>query len=137
MAGPTQTEGSTMPRLSSIEKLTPEQQAQVDAIIRRHRYADLDGVKFELEELGIKTSRSAVHRYAQRLNESDSLNETGKGTTIVLVIDTLSDQSRMIRTAVSPDAVISAIGAITASDGACAQAGSFAFQPDAQNQGEE
>lgn len=117
MTGPPHTKGLTMPRLSSIEKLAPDLQAQVDAIIRRHRYADLEGVKFELDELGIKASRSAVHRYVQRLYERDSPEEMGQGTTIVVVIDTRSDESKTIRTTAPPAAVVSAIGAITAPGG--------------------
>lgn len=105
-----------MPRLSKIKKLQPEVQAQVDAIIRRHRYADLDGIKLELDELGIDVSRSAVGRYAIHLAESDSLdslNSDGAGSTLVVVIDGKSDRSSLIRTSASPDAVVSAISAIT------------------------
>lgn len=103
-----------MPRLSKIKKLDPEIQAQVDAIVRRHRYADIDGIKLELDELGVDVSRSAVGRYASHLAESDSLSSHGTGTTLVVVIDGKSDQSSLIRTAASPDAVLSAIGSITA-----------------------
>lgn len=102
-----------MPRLSKIKKLQPEIQAQVDAIIRRHRYADLDGIKLELDELGIDVSRSAVGRYAIHLAESDSLKSDGAGSTLVVVIDGKSDRSSLIRTSASPDAVVSAISAIT------------------------
>ncbi len=104
-----------MPRLSKIEMLSPDLQAQVEAIIRRHRYADLDGIKSELDGLGIDISRSSVGRYAVRLAESDSLDCCGTGSTLVVVIDTRSDQSSLIRTTASPDAVLSAVGAITAS----------------------
>ncbi len=103
-----------MPRLSKIEKLLPETQAQVDAVIRRHRYANLDGIKLELDELGVDVSRSAVGRYAIRLAESDALHSHGTGSTLVIVIDGNSEQSALIRTTASPSAVLSAIGSITA-----------------------
>jgi len=101
-----------MSRNSSVVLLEPEQQARVDALLRRYRYVRIDQANSELAETGILLSRSALHRYAQRLRSMDRVPVIGKGPIVVMILDQRSDVSTVVRTSVAASAVVSAISAL-------------------------
>lgn len=110
-----------MGRNSSVVLLEPEQQARVDALLRRYRYVRIDQANGELAESGIVLSRSSLHRYAQRLRLMDRVPVIGKGPIVVMILDQRSDVSTVVRTSVAASAVVSAIAALESPDQAAAQ----------------
>lgn len=101
-----------MGRTSTIVKLPANQQNHVDALLRRHAYTCCDIVKEELAAAGIRLSRSALHRYSQRLKAADLRSPTGRRETVVIVLDTDGSDPIAIRTSASSASVVAAIGAL-------------------------
>src|SRR5690606_22582575 len=81
-----------MGRISTVALLEPEQRARVDNLLRRFGYGRIDQALAELASAGIALSRSALHRYAQRLREDDRVPVFGKGPVVVMVIDQRTDE---------------------------------------------
>lgn len=102
-----------MGRIRLVTKLLPEQQATLEALLRRYRYGGIDIVLGELQSQGIVISRSALHRHAQLLKSNDTLLGADVESTMVVVIDLRSGGARQIRTVATPDIVIGAIGDLT------------------------
>lgn len=104
-----------MSRTSFIVMLPPDQQMQVNALIRRYAYVCVDRVKEELAAIGIRVSRSALHRHGQRLKAVDLRSPTGRRETVVIVLDTTGTAPIALRTAATSAAVISALSALAPS----------------------
>lgn len=101
-----------MARTPSIVKLPPDQQCRIDALLRRYQYGCYDLIMTELSADGVPISRSALHRYGQRLKSLDSLQGNAPDSTVVIVVDLRTGAATQIRTAATPAVVISAIGAL-------------------------
>jgi len=75
-----------MSRLTFVQYITPEQRQHVDACVRAYGYAQVDRVNEDLAGAGIKASRSAIFRHAQRLKIKDAETQlSGQKTLITLV----------------------------------------------------
>ncbi|MBS0474287.1 MAG: DUF3486 family protein [Proteobacteria bacterium] len=105
-----------MSRTSFIVMLPPDQQSQVNALIRRYAYVCVDRVKDELAALGIRTSRTALHRYSKRLQAADLRSATGRRETVVIVLDAEGSAPIAIQTPASSASVIGAIGSLGSSN---------------------
>lgn len=105
-----------MSRISTVALLEPEQRARVDNLLRRFGYGRIDQALAELASAGIALSRSALHRYAQRLREDDRVPVFGKGPVVVMVIDQRTDESTMVRTSLPAAAILSRLAALESPD---------------------
>lgn len=61
-----------MPRLNSIEKLTPAEREAIDTQIRNRCYGAIDSVLEWAVEQGSHISRSSLARYVMRLRSADA-----------------------------------------------------------------
>lgn len=89
-----------MGRISTFKYLTPEQHAKADALIRKHRYAQIDVVHEALTEMGVSISRSAVGRYIQKLRLSDGLVMDYKDATVVTIVERSTGNVFVLKTPV-------------------------------------
>jgi hypothetical protein len=107
-----------MGRSGTFVKMTPEEQAMVDGLLRRYQYGCLDTCVEELAAKGITFSRSALHRHARRLQSSDLRGGAapGAGQTLVTVTDLGTNQTVTVRTTASAATVSSAVGALQSGD---------------------
>lgn len=102
-----------MGRSPSTVKYSPEQQAQIDSLLRRYQYGCFDLVLSELESGGIHLSRSAIGRHAQRLRSKDDLIAGSIESTMVVIIDLRTGSATQVRTSATPEVIIQTIGALT------------------------
>lgn len=98
-----------MSRIPAVLKLTPVQHATVDAVLRKWRFSDLDGMVAELAEAGITISRSALHRYAAKLRKSKSVPPAYAPASIVVVIDAQSGATITVPSHATPEAIAALI----------------------------
>lgn len=103
-----------MGRISSVNKLSPEQHAVVDSCIRRRRFSNLDGIASELDGVGIKMSRSALHRYVQSLRSKDGLHTGTISDTIVVIFERGTGTVTTLATGATRSAIVAMIEAIDA-----------------------
>lgn len=101
-----------MPRLSTVLKLSPEQHAKVDALIRHYRYVNTDAVQQLLEQEGIAFTRSALHRYMARLKRADGAQLTGDDRTVIVLIDRATGATTTVTSPASKEAVLASISAL-------------------------
>lgn len=98
----------------SVLRLTPEQHARVDEIIRYHRYAQLDLMISRLAEDGIRISRAALHRHVVRLRTRDGLNAGSGARTVITIVDLGTGAVRNLHSTAAPEVVAAAVAALTA-----------------------
>ncbi|KAB2905597.1 MAG: helix-turn-helix domain-containing protein [Burkholderiaceae bacterium] len=98
-----------MSRKSAFDSLAPELQTRVIALVRANRHKSLDDIKAVLTASeGITISRSAIHRTLTKLNARDHLVALPAEQTVVTVVDRVSGEVRVVKTAI-PAAVIEAM----------------------------
>lgn len=98
-----------MGRVSTLHRLSPEQQAIADALIRRYRYAQIDVVREELELSGISISRSALGRYMKKLGERDGHFLDANDATVLTLMDRSTGRVFVAKSPASPEALLAHI----------------------------
>lgn len=98
-----------MARTSKVVQMPTQHQARIDTLLRRYHYACFDTVREQLAAEGIEIARSSLHRYAKRLEATDSLSANGPDSTVIVVMDLRNGTATQIRTSATPAAVIAAI----------------------------
>lgn len=96
-----------MTRLRITAKLTPEKEARVHELMRKHRYMNVDVVQAKLAKIGVEMSRATVHRSMQRLQRSDATN------VLVVVVDRRTGETTTVSTGAEVPAVLAAIAALS------------------------
>ena len=95
-----------MGRRSSIDKIPAESQTTVIEFIRAHRHWTLTELTDGLLDLGIvDISRSALHRYLEKLYVSDSLQATQEEGTIVTIMERATGEVRVVKCSASAQLV--------------------------------
>lgn len=102
-----------MARLSSILKLSPEQHAVVDNVIRYHRYAGLDLMVVKLADQDIKITRASLHRYVTKLREQDQLFLGEADDTVVIIMSRSSGVVQTIKTSATLESVCAHVASLT------------------------
>ena len=98
-----------MSRISSILKLSPEQNAAVDVCVRRFRYVDLQGMLAELETQGIGLAKSTLHRYVVKLRDRDGMHAGSADDVVVVIVERSTGQTTTLTTGASRAAVVAVI----------------------------
>ncbi|ART47586.1 MULTISPECIES: DUF3486 family protein [Acidovorax] len=99
-----------MGRKSAFKSLEPEKQAKALALMRAHRHKSIDDIRAALidsEDLDI--SRSAVHRMLSKLNARDQMLASAEEHTVVTVVDRITGEVVVIKTAVPASLIESLI----------------------------
>lgn len=94
-----------MGRTSVVRRLPLETQAVVERCIRAHSYGSLDVIVDELTGLGVKLSRSSLHRHAKALRDKDGLCALPEEGTIVTIVERGTGEVRVVKTSASGAAV--------------------------------
>ena len=105
-----------MGRTSTIIRLSPEENALTDALIRRFRYSQIDVVREELQQSGIKISRSALGRYMKKLGERDGFLMDDRDATVVTIMERSTGHVIVVKSPVRPDALLAHIQALSPAD---------------------
>lgn len=63
-----------MGRRSFVNKLEADDRKALNRYIRDQQYGDVDHIYKYVKDMGIRTSRSAIHRYILALKEADGLD---------------------------------------------------------------
>lgn len=88
-----------MTRRSFMDALPANQKAKAIAVLRANRHQSLDWITAALsEQVGVETSRSAVHRALAKLNAYDRRSAaTGEGT-VVTIVERATGEIRLVTT---------------------------------------
>ena len=103
-----------MSRISIANKLTAAQNLIMDSCIRRNRFVGIEDIRAELVEGGIKISKSALHRYMQKLKQLDDLHESTPDDTVVVVMKRSTGSVISLTTTASMASIVSLIESIPA-----------------------
>lgn len=103
-----------MGAISIANKLTAEQNLMMDSCIRRYRFVNLQGIRDELNETGITISKSALHRYVQKLQRLDGLHQGTADDTVVVVIKRSTGSVISLTTTASMTSIVALIEGIPA-----------------------
>lgn len=103
-----------MSRISIANKLTAAQNLIMDSCIRRNRFVGIEDIRAELVEGGIKISKSALHRYMQKLKQLDGLHEGTPDDTVVVVMKRSTGSVISLTTTASMASIVSLIESIPA-----------------------
>jgi hypothetical protein len=105
-----------MGNVSTVKKLTAEQNLAVDSCIRRRRFVNINAIRADLSESGIEISRSALHCYMQKLKRLDGQNCGTPNDTVIVVMKRSTGSVINLTTSASMDMVIALIEGIPASN---------------------
>ncbi|WP_200225585.1 phage protein Gp27 family protein [Rubrivivax gelatinosus] len=98
-----------MSRKSSILYLSREDHVKVDACVRRHRFVNYSGMQAELRAAGIDVSRSALHRYVQKVQAGDAAPPVASAACVVVIVERASGAVRSLTTEASGEQIEAAI----------------------------
>lgn len=90
---------------SFAKSLSPAEKTALDKCIETYQFYNVDSVVVELEEQGIKASRSAVARYIKAQRERREALPVLETPTVVTIVDCATGRVRTIHTAISLDDV--------------------------------
>ena len=103
-----------MGRLSTIDLLPRPQKLFVESTIRTHRYHQIDCVQALIKEAGIVVSRSALHRYFQKLADRDARHRGNPDDLVIILVERSTGSTTTLTTAVCKRVVVEAIERLTA-----------------------
>ncbi|MCD2164689.1 hypothetical protein [Comamonas koreensis] len=98
-----------MPPSSIFNSLIPLALDRVNRIIREHRYVNLSKIQEQLAKDGLDVKRSTLHRYVVALKKRDALLARPEEDTIVTIVERSSGEVRVVKTAITAEAVAALI----------------------------
>ncbi|MHB8949327.1 MAG: hypothetical protein ACYC4S_09705 [Rhodoferax sp.] len=116
--GDTRHQRTDMGRISKIKMLSLDDYSRVNEVIRVHHYAQLDVMVDALNASGIHITRSALHRYTQKLQQLDGQKCQDENVTVVVIMtratgatDTIltPHSAAQIRSAISKNPVLNGV----------------------------